>query len=193
MIEWACAQRSHGAGAPSGDRVYVRQAAGRALIAVIDGLGHGAPAAEAALAAEAELNRQPLDRELPDVLRAVHLALRRTRGAVMTLAYLRDESLRWTGVGNVEGRVVRAGGGWRASAEAVTLYGGVLGDRLPSVRVSTLPFGRGDLLLLATDGIKPGFAEGIVTGAPLQALADRLLADHVRGGDDALVVAARLR
>lgn len=193
MIEWACAERSLDEAPDSGDRVFVRAAGDRALLAVIDGLGHGPPAAEAARVAETALNGQPLDRALPDVMRAVHEALVRTRGAVMTLAYIHGELLTWVGVGNVEGRVVRAGASWRASAEAVTLYGGVLGDRLPPVRTSTIPFGPGDTLLLATDGLARDFAAGIVTGAPLAQLTDRLLATHARGSDDALVVAARLK
>ena len=56
------------------------------------------------------------------LLQRCHAALRNTRGAVMTVAWfdLDGARLRWTGVGNVEGRLVarRAAGPPRARSPA---------------------------------------------------------------------------
>jgi hypothetical protein len=55
----------------------------------------------------------------------------------------------------------------------------------------SIPVAPGDLLLLATDGIRSGFAEGLRLDQSPQQLADHILARDVKGTDDALVVVAR--
>jgi negative regulator of sigma-B (phosphoserine phosphatase) len=49
----------------------------------------------------------------------------------------------------------------------------------------------GDLLVLATDGIRPDFTTRVTAGDDPQALADRILAECSTGTDDALVVVVR--
>jgi hypothetical protein len=46
-------------------------------------------------------------------------------------------------------------------------------------------------MVLATDGIDYGFADAIRAGGPAQEIADRILAEHGKQGDDALVVVVR--
>jgi hypothetical protein len=63
---------------------------------------------------------------------------------------------------------------------------------LPSLRKETLPVRRGDVLLLATDGVDRSFADWPdLVGSP-QDIADRILARYGREDDDALVLAARV-
>jgi len=186
----------------SGDLAVLEAFEGGALVAVIDGLGHGAEAADAADAAAVVLREHRA--EAPDTLvRRCHEALRRTRGAVMTLARLELEPgaarLSWTGVGNVEGRLLRAvpdPAHPPGRAESAFIHSGVLGYSLPRVRLSSSRLAPGDLIVFATDGVKSGFLDDLAGGPAersVQALADRLLAEHSRGTDDALVVAVRLR
>jgi negative regulator of sigma-B (phosphoserine phosphatase) len=99
----------------------------------------------------------------------------------------------WVGVGNVEGTLVRAEAPAGTRPESVMLLGGVLGHQLPSLRPSTTPVAPGDTLILATDGIGGGFLEGIDPAQPPQELAERILSNHGRGDDDALVLVARYR
>jgi hypothetical protein len=54
------------------------------------------------------------------------------------------------------------------------------------------PICPGDLLVLATDGIRAGFAQGLALGDPPQQIADGILARHLKGNDDALVLVARI-
>jgi hypothetical protein len=49
----------------------------------------------------------------------------------------------------------------------------------------------GDVMVLATDGIDSGFAQAIAAGGTAQEIADRILAEHGKEGDDALVVVVR--
>jgi phosphoserine phosphatase RsbX len=176
----------------SGDRAVLAAFNGGALVAAIDGLGHGADAADAADAAAAVLVRQP-DREPIQLIETCHRALARTRGAVMTLAWfdLVEAQLRWTGVGNVEGRLMHASAGPRAATEGALTKGGVVGYNLPSIRVTGTDLEHGDVMVLATDGIDSGFAREITAAGSAQEMADRILAAHGKESDDALAVVVR--
>ena len=190
ILEYGCAGAAL-AGEHSGDQHVVAPFEGGALVAVIDGLGHGPEAALAARTAATVL-RSGAGQPLRMLLDACHEALRRTRGAVMSLASFdaRASTMSWSGVGNVEALLLRAGG---AGREALTLRGGVVGYQLPSPREGKLPVAPGDTLVMATDGIKSGFVVGLdVEGTP-QEVADRIFGRHARGSDDALVVVARYR
>jgi negative regulator of sigma-B (phosphoserine phosphatase) len=180
----------------SGDRAVLAAYQGGALVAAIDGLGHGSDAADAAAVAAQVLAARP-DDEPAHLLDACHEALIRTRGAVMTLAWfdLDDARLSWTGVGNVEGRLVHAGTPFPthpgAPTEGALTKGGVVGYNLPPIRVTSADLLAGDVMVLATDGIDSGFAQAIAGGGTAQDIADRILAEHGKEGDDALVVVVR--
>jgi negative regulator of sigma-B (phosphoserine phosphatase) len=163
-------------------------------VGAIDGLGHGGDAADAAARAARVLCAAPGD-EPTALVERCHRALTRTRGAVMTLAWIdvAERTLRWTGVGNVEGRLVRAGAGPNVPTEGAFVRGGVVGYNLPGLRVTSAPLGDGDLLVLATDGIESSFGRTLAPGGAAQEIADRILEDHARGTDDALVVVVRFR
>ena len=195
---WPAALERGEAGAPlagesrTGDRAVFAPYEGGALVAVIDGLGHGGPAADASEAAAAILSERPDDP--PDVLlKRCHDGLRSTRGVVATLAWfdLATGGLTWTGIGNVEGRLVRADRGPGYSADSPTLFGGVLGWSLPAVRVVRTELAPGDCMVMATDGVAADFGSSLLPGVPAPAQAERVLASHARGSDDALVVAVR--
>ncbi len=195
---WPAALERGEAGAPlagesrTGDLAVFAPYDGGALVAVIDGLGHGAPAADASAAAAAVLTERPDDP--PDVLlKRCHDALRSTRGVVATLAWfdLATGGLTWTGIGNVEGRLVRADRRRGDSDDSPTLFGGVLGWSLPAVRVVRTELAPGDCLVMATDGVAADFGSSLMPGVPAPEQAKRVLASHARGSDDALVVAVR--
>jgi negative regulator of sigma-B (phosphoserine phosphatase) len=162
------------------------------LFAVIDGLGHGDAAADAAEAA-GEVLRVHVEEEAQDLLELCHRQLRRTRGAVMTLAWfdLEAREMTWTGVGNVEARFVRAGEGADARHPSPVVLGGVVGYNLPQVRLASMPLEAGDAVVLATDGVTADFSQSLTSGVPAQELAERVLERHGKGTDDALAAVVR--
>jgi hypothetical protein len=100
--------------------------------------------------------------------------------------------LAWVAVGNVEAAVLRRGSNGRPSGRwTVPLRGGVVGDRLPPLRESTVPLASGDVLVSATDGVAPEFLEAVDLSLEPPALARRLHAAYARADDDALVLVAR--
>jgi negative regulator of sigma-B (phosphoserine phosphatase) len=191
IIEWARA----GVGLDpreSGDLHVVLPFPDGVLVAVIDGLGHGPEAALASRVARDALETHP-NEPVADLVRHCHAALRSTRGVVMSLASLdsRASALTWIGVGNVEGILLCSAAKVGARHPGISASGGVVGYRLPSLRSATLPLSLGDTLILATDGIHPGFSEGLDLEQAPHEIADSILEQHYGGSDDALVVVAR--
>jgi len=173
----------------SGDRHVVALFPGGALVALIDGLGHGPEAAEAALAAALVLEAHAGE-PVADLVRRCHEALRKTRGAVMTVASFRaaEAAMTWIGIGNVDGVVVRSDG---QPAAGIAVRGGVVGYQLPALRTTTVSVARGDTLIMVTDGIDSRFTAGLSVDCDPAQLAELLLARFAKGSDDAHVVVAR--
>ena len=192
VLERGVAGLAHEGEGRSGDVAVFAPSRRGGLVAVIDGLGHGDAAADAAEAA-ADVLRAQVERPPQELLQLCHDELRRTRGAVMTLAWfdLEARTMEWTGVGNVEARFVRAGDSGDARHASPVVLGGVVGYNLPKVRMGTIPLEPGDSVVLATDGVKADFSVSLESGVAAQELADRVLERHGKGTDDALAVAVR--
>ena len=134
-----------------------------------------------------------VERPPQELLELCHEELRRTRGAVMTLAWfdLEARTMVWTGVGNVEARFVRAGDSGDARHASPVVLGGVVGFNLPQVRLGTIPLEPGDAVVLATDGVAADYSSSLESGIAAQELAERVLERHGKGTDDALAVVVR--
>jgi serine/threonine protein phosphatase PrpC len=193
LIRWGVATLALAGEAESGDLHLVRSVDQGMLVAVVDGLGHGAEAALAARKAVAALDRHAGE-SLTPLLRRCHDALHATRGVVMSLAVFSSgvaPSLTWLGVGNVEGVLLSTDGGGRSTRDSLITRGGIVGSELPELRPQVVPVSPGDIMILATDGVRGGFADGVPADASPQQLADDILARYGRGTDDALVLVAR--
>jgi serine/threonine protein phosphatase PrpC len=116
-----------------------------------------------------------------------------TRGVVLTVAKLNtaENAMTWIGVGNVEGRLLRADANASHPCESVLLRGGLVGCQLPALQASVVPVAPGDLLILATDGIHTAFDGEINLKEAPKRIADRILSRYYNGKDDALVLVAR--
>jgi phosphoserine phosphatase RsbX len=166
---------------------------GAALVALIDGVGHGEEAASTARLAADTLLANP--QEPPaTLLSRCHAALRGTRGVVLSIASidLQRAQLSWLGVGNVSGVVSRGAANVLSFPEELLARPGVLGaGELPALRAATVPLRMRDTLILATDGISRHFADELTVATSAQGLADDIIARHCARNDDALVVVAR--
>jgi negative regulator of sigma-B (phosphoserine phosphatase) len=192
VMSWGTAEALFPGEAESGDRYVVHPSADGVLIAAVDGAGHGREASVAARSAVGILQEAAAESPVSLMVRC-HEALRRTRGAVMTLAFAHpgDETLAWLGVGNVEAVVFHADDQAGRAPEHVFLGSGMLGYQLPPLRVDVIGFRPRDTLIIATDGISPAFADDLAPNGDPQQIANRILARHWRKIDDALVVVAR--
>jgi negative regulator of sigma-B (phosphoserine phosphatase) len=176
----------------SGDLAVVRLLPEGALVAGIDGLGHGSEAARAARAAAAVMRESP-SRDLVRLVQRCHSALRGTRGAAISAAFVSasESRMTWLGVGNVEGRVLSGDPGATRPKGSLALGRGVPGHELPAVRAATVTMRPGDVLLLATDGVDASFADSLQLSGSSQTISERILSDHWKPPDDALVIVVR--
>lgn len=190
VLTWAVAEAPFPNESESGDRYVVQPSAHGILLAAVDGAGHGAEAAAAAQIAAATVQAHAEESPIALLLRC-HEELKGTRGAVMTIAFVdvRDRTVTWSGVGNIEAVLFHRG--MRDRPDRAVLRNGVLGYRLPAMRAEVLPLQVFDTLVLVTDGIRPGFDDGLVLGDDLQVIANGILTRHCHGADDALVLVAR--
>jgi hypothetical protein len=162
-VEWGIAVRGRSGERTSGDCAVVSLLPEGALVAAIDGLGHGGEAARAARTA-ADVVRASPTADLVTLLQACHVGLRNTRGAAISLAFLSAVrgGVTWVGVGSVEGRVLSGDPSSRRPKGSLPLAAGIPGHNLPAVSTATLPVTRDrrdrlDLRRRARhDGLHPG-------------------------------------
>ena len=192
MIEWGVATLTLPGQTASGDRYVVKPFRGGALVAAVDGLGHGDEAAAAAKTAAAILEMYSPE-PVVALLRRCHERLRMTRGVVLSLASFaaREKTMTWLGVGNIEGSLLRADPHAYPRRESLLLRGGVVGGLLPAPYASIVPVRPGDTLVFTTDGVRSDFVEGLTVGESPQRSADRILGQYAKRTDDALVLVAR--
>ncbi|ETZ49082.1 SpoIIE family protein phosphatase [Mycobacterium avium subsp. hominissuis] len=195
-IEWARAGRPLPSEYTSGDRGIAVDIDGEAaLFALVDGLGHGPPAAEAALRAVDTVTAAGAE-PIEVLIQLCHRALEGTRGVAMTLARIdfAANTLTWAGVGNVTAHLVAKAPTGTEVRSSARLAGGIVGYRIPEIRpaqvVSIRP---GDLLVMRTDGIIDDYLDHIDFAAPALAIAEGLLGKDAKETDDAMVLAARHR
>jgi anti-sigma regulatory factor (Ser/Thr protein kinase) len=173
-----------------GDAWTMVQHAGHTLVMVVDGLGHGLHAAEAARAAVQTVHEHPLQPPAA-LLERLHSTLRRTRGAAVAIAEVNAgrQEVTFAGIGNVAAALLGT-----EKTQSLPSQNGIVGHQMPKLRSLTYPWSDQALLLLHSDGLAtrwnltsyPGLSRrhpGVIAGV--------LYRDFVRGQDDVTVVAAR--
>lgn len=192
MIEYGVAGRPVSGEALSGDGFVVQVSDQGTLVGVLDGLGHGPEAAEATERATEYLSDHA-DQPLVSLVEGCHRALRKTRGVVLALAQLgeQDNVMAWLGVGNVDARVFRSGSRWGES-DTLVMRGGVVGYQIPSLQPRKMNLEDGDLLVMATDGIRGSYHQALSPMQTVQTNANLVLAGYGNQSDDALVLVSRL-
>ena len=195
-IEWAATWRPLPGQRICGDRSIAVDVNGTAaLVGVLDGLGHGELAAEAAecgVQILGDARGEPLDA----LVQSCHRGLSDTRGVAMTLVHIdfQKDSLSWVGIGNVAADLVAKHPAGVEVRSSVRLAGGIVGYRVPEVVVSQdLPIRPGDLLVITSDGIDENHLDDIDFAAPALTIAEQILDSHAKDNDDALVLTARHR
>nr|WP_107115533.1 SpoIIE family protein phosphatase [Streptomyces specialis] len=137
----------------SGDACAVTDGDTGRTALVVDALGHGAAAADAAGAAMAAFSREP-DRPLPVLMAALHKALRRTRGAAVALLRLTPGRADFCGTGNVRLSLVSSDR-VRSGPPAPP---GIVGYNMPQPTVHSVDLAPRETCVLHPDGIDPGWA-----------------------------------
>ena len=172
-----------------GDGWAVSQSPQRYRLMVADGIGHG-PAAAQAVESAITVFHQRVAASLSDVLGAIHLALRATRGAVVAVAEIRpaEQSLSYCGVGNISATLLTTQG-----TRSLVSLNGVVGHHLPTLKTFSYDWTPQTLLVMHSDGLSSRWSleryPGLLMRHP-SVIAGVLYRDFHRGGRDDVTVAA---
>jgi anti-sigma regulatory factor (Ser/Thr protein kinase) len=152
---------------------------------VIDGLGHGAFAAEAARAGLDAFHAGPFAPPQEILLRANGI-MSKTRGGAAACAHIIGDKLSYAGVGNISGALVSPG-----KSQGLVSHNGTLG--LNQRRSQQFEYQRapGALLIMHSDGVSARWdlksRPDLLSSHPA-IIAAALYRNHGRGRDDATVV-----
>ena len=173
-----------------GDSWAVGRDGGRVRLLVVDGLGHGPIAAQAAAEAVRLFHAYP--EAGPDAMVGrLHDGLRATRGAALAVAEIvpLSSTVRWAGVGNIAASIVSAGG-----ARSLMSHNGIVVHQMRKVQEMTYVWSADAVLVMASDGLRSQWRlddhPGIAAHDPA-IVAGVLFRDFLRGRDDATVLVAR--
>lgn len=174
-----------------GDGWFVRHSEEGALLMVVDGLGHGELASEAAREAERVFSKTK-EPSLIGMLTDIHDGLRKTRGAAVAIAKIDIPKgiLTFAGAGNIGAAIAAKGFG-----RNLTSHNGTLGVRMERVQEFTYPWNHENILVMHSDGLisrwdlesYPG-----IWNKPASVIAAVLHRDFNRGRDDVTVLVAKV-
>jgi anti-sigma regulatory factor (Ser/Thr protein kinase) len=176
-----------------GDAWAVTAGHARNTILIVDGLGHGLHAFDAAN--EALRAFWEHSRERPEaILSALHGALQETRGVVAGIAEINWDTreLRWAGAGNIGGTLVPVEG----KASGLVSHIGTVGQKVTRFQGFTHPWPDEGLLILHSDGLSSGWElesyPGLTRKDP-SLIAGVLYRDFTSRQDDVAVLVGRER
>lgn len=169
-----------------GDAWHIASDANGTAVVVVDGLGHGTFAAEAARTCIGAFQSAPFDAPR-DVLQRANRAMSRTRGGAAAVARLSNGSLTYGGVGNITGYLVSA-----EKSQGLVSHNGTLGLHQRPAQQLEYQVEPGALLVMHSDGVSARWdlkQRPELLRAHPAIIAAALYRDHGRDGrDDATVV-----
>lgn len=180
----------------SGDAWAVKSCPGQADVLVVDGLGHGPLAGEAARGAVdvfAPLEARRAgdaggDAAMPleEFVAQAHAALRGTRGAALFVARCHADAVQCCGAGNISGRLFNG-----VTDRSLIGQHGTAGIQISQPKAADYPWLHHGVLVLHSDGVsarwKHGDYAGLLSRDP-GLLAACILWRNTRSRDDATVV-----
>lgn len=173
-----------------GDGFAVEQEEGRAMVMVVDGLGHGVPAATAATRA-GEIFEAHHALGVVALMQRLHDGLRATRGAAAALAEIdaRRGVVRYCGVGNIAATILVG-----ATTRSLVSHHGTLGHDARRIAEFQYPWTADSTLVMNSDGLVSHWTldkyPGLADRAP-SLLAAVLYRDCRRNRDDTTVLVLR--
>lgn len=176
----------------AGDGWLLKPSGEDQTLLVIDGLGHGPHAAQAARVATEAFAAHPT--AAPGTLMQIcHGALMSTRGAAGAAARVAPAKQRGTfaGIGNIACRVESIG-----ERRQLVSHSGTLGHVMRRVQEFDFAFPTGALLIMHSDGLTSHWASNDYPGLAARhagLIAGVLYRDHDRGRDDVTVVVLKNR
>lgn len=173
----------------SGDKWSVIQNGAVAYCLMVDGLGHGIEASEAASLARKRFHEN-FSASPTNMMKVIHASLRGTRGAVAAVAKIdsENEHLDYCGLGNITGVISRG-----TEQKHLVSMNGTVGYEARKFMEFRLPWSPTAMLVMHTDGLSVKTSQSIVDfGVESEALvAGSLFLQNGKSIDDATVLVVK--
>jgi serine/threonine protein phosphatase PrpC len=170
----------------SGDQCFHQEKESLVFVGVIDGLGHGPKAHEAAMAAQ-DYFAENLSVDLVGMLHGCSKAIYHTRGVVAAMLCIdtNAKTLRHAGVGNIQFHSLS-----REPIRPVS-QPGIVGSRIRKVIETQYQLHPADLLVLHSDGISSRFDIEDMRCKSARQVANQLIERFAKQHDDASCAVVR--
>jgi len=170
-----------------GDGWYCEHTTTRTVAVLVDGLGHGLGAAEAAQEAVATV-RQRISKGPGEILGYVHDSLKKTRGAVGAVVEVcpKEGKLTYAGIGNISASILSKG-----TSKSLISHNGTLGGTVSRVQEFQAEWTLDSVFVMHSDGLQSKWDllayPGLIFRHPAL-ICGALIRDFRRHRDDAGVV-----
>jgi anti-sigma regulatory factor (Ser/Thr protein kinase) len=173
-----------------GDGWGMRATRDQSFFMVVDGLGHGIFASDAAREAE-RVFAESHATSAANILHDCHDALKKTRGAAAAVAGISLEkgTLTYAGIGNISAVVIDS-----KSRRGIASHNGTLGHQMHKIQEFTVPWNQASILIMHSDGLGTKWDlnqyPGLANKHP-SIIAAMLYQDFSRERDDVTVMIAK--
>jgi anti-sigma regulatory factor (Ser/Thr protein kinase) len=172
----------------NGDAYFIKKYGDQAVIAVLDGIGHGDKASEASEIALKVIEDKFRD-DLEQVVLTMHRKLHGSRGCVVGIVRMNKEGkVEYIGVGNIRAQIYTS-----ELYKRLVSFDGLVGSNLRTLRTDILTLSTPCLVVLHSDGISSfNFEDKKIVYRPVMEIAKEAFEQHKKSSDDATLLIARI-
>lgn len=172
----------------NGDAYFIKRYGDSALVAVIDGIGHGDKACAASKIALKVIEDKFRD-ELEEVVHTIHRRLHGSRGCVLGIVRMSKEGkIEYLGVGNIRTQIYTT-----ERYKRLVSFDGLLGSNIRTLRTDRLSLSTPCLVVLHSDGVSSfNFDDKRIVYRPVIEIAKEAFENNKKSTDDATLLIARI-
>ena len=172
----------------NGDAYFIKRYDDSAIVAVIDGIGHGDKASEASQIALKVLEDR-FREDLEQIVINIHRQSHGSRGCVLGLVRMnKDGRIEYLGVGNIRTQIYT-----KDMYKRLVSFDGLLGSNMRTLRTDRLELATPCLIVMHSDGVSSfNYDDRRIVYRPVMEIAKESFEKHKKSSDDATLLIARI-
>jgi negative regulator of sigma-B (phosphoserine phosphatase) len=192
LIEWAQAKQEKPQPPHKTEIPVVKATPSGILVGLIDGVGQGQGAEEAAQLAATTL-QEFTHQSLSELFARCERACGGTKGVAISAAIVNPgvNTISWFGAGHVQGVLFKRSPAAEPRLHKLDRFNGLVGTGQIRLREMCVHIKPGDLLIFASEGVSDTFVEALPIDGKPRLVADQLLAKYCQEDTDCSIVVVR--